>query len=67
MSKYSNLYVSLKSIDDQVMLFSQENFSTILDHLNKDKFIMLFERVDELYLPCAVNTDDIISIFQGTE
>ncbi len=49
------------------MLFSQENFSTILDHLNKDKFIMLFERVDELYLPCAVNTDDIISIFQGTE
>lgn len=43
-------------------MYSQESFASIMDYLNEDKFIMLFELENNLYLPCAINTEDIIAI-----
>lgn len=43
-------------------MYSNESFASILDLLNEDKFIMLFNLADGLYLPNAINTDDIFSI-----
>lgn len=44
------------------MVYSQESFTSIMDYLNEDKFIMLFEFENNLYLPCAINAADIIAI-----
>ncbi|WP_244159098.1 hypothetical protein [Bacillus proteolyticus] len=57
-----NLYVSLKSNDEQQTFFSNESFRDIMDYLNEEKFIMLVVLVDGLYLPFALNTDDISNI-----
>ncbi|PEY75268.1 hypothetical protein [Bacillus cereus] len=64
---YRSLYVSLKSYDEQQTFFSNESFKDIMDYLNEEKFIMLFDLMDGLYLPCALNTDDIIAIYRGKE
>ena len=64
---YRSLYVSLKSNDEQQTFFSTESFRDIMDYLNEEKFIMLFDLVDGLYLPCALNTDDISAIYRGKE
>ncbi|MGR2746465.1 hypothetical protein [Bacillus sp. N6] len=65
--KYQSLYVSLKSNDEQQTFFSNKSFKDIMDYLNEDKFIMLFDLVEGLYLPCTLNTDDIIAIYRGKE
>lgn len=67
MGNYRSLYVSLKSNDEQQTFFSTESFKDIMDYLNEDTFIMLFDLVDGLYLPCALNTNDIIAIYRGKE
>lgn len=67
MGKYQSLYVSLKSNDEQQTFFSNESFRDIMDYLNEEKFIMLFDLVDGLYLPVALNTDDISAIYRGKE
>ncbi len=67
LGNYRSLYVSLKSDDNQLTLFSNESFRDIMDYLNEEKFIMLFDLVDGLYLPCALNTDDISAIYRGRE
>ncbi|MED0826399.1 hypothetical protein [Bacillus pacificus] len=64
---YRSLYVSLKSNDEQQTFFSTESFRDIMDYLNEEKFIMLFDLVDGIYLPCALNTDDISAIYRGKE
>ncbi|WP_259417636.1 hypothetical protein [Bacillus toyonensis] len=64
---YRSLYISLKSNDEQQTFFSNESFKDIMDYLNEGKFIMLFDLVDGLYLPCALNTDDISAIYRGKE
>ncbi|WP_088311700.1 hypothetical protein [Bacillus cereus] len=64
---YRSLYVSLKSSDEQQTFFSTESFRDIMDYLNEEKFIMLFDLVDGIYLPCALNTDDISAIYRGKE
>ncbi|ANV74670.1 hypothetical protein BCM43_30095 (plasmid) [Bacillus thuringiensis] len=51
---YRSLYVSLKSNDEQQTLFSNKSFRDIMDYLNEEKFIMLYDLVDGLYLPCAL-------------
>ncbi|BCA37102.1 hypothetical protein BwiPL1_54840 (plasmid) [Bacillus wiedmannii] len=51
---YRSLYVSLKCNDEQQTLFSNKSFRDIMDYLNEEKFIMLYDLVDGLYLPCAL-------------
>lgn len=53
---YRSLYVSLKSNDEQQTLFSNKSFRDIMDYLNEEKFIMLYDLVDGLYLPCALKS-----------
>ncbi|SCC60724.1 Uncharacterized protein BTT61001_04928 [Bacillus thuringiensis] len=67
MDKYQSLYVSLKSNDEQLTFFSNESFRDIMDYLNEGKFIMLFDLVDGIYLPLALNIDDISAIYRGKE
>lgn len=67
MDKYRTLYVSLKSNDEQLTLFSKDSFRDIMDLLNEEKFIMLFDLINGLYLPCALNTDDISAIYRGED
>jgi hypothetical protein len=52
---YRSLYVSLKCNDELQTLFSNKSFfRDIMDYLNEEKFIMLYDLVDGLYLPCAL-------------
>lgn len=67
LDKYQSLYVSLKSNDEQLTFFSNESFRDIMDYLNEGKFIMLFDLVDGIYLPLALNIDDISAIYRGKE
>ncbi|MEZ2369989.1 hypothetical protein [Bacillus sp. RCC_6_1] len=62
MDKYRKLHLLLKDANQKVLVYSQESFDSIMDYLNEDKFIMLFELENNLYLPCAINTEDIIAI-----
>jgi hypothetical protein len=67
LDKYRKLYVSLKNEDELITLFSKESFSDIMDMLNEEKFIMLFDLRNGLYLPCALNTDHITVVFRGED
>ncbi|PFS27789.1 hypothetical protein COK47_25780 [Bacillus cereus] len=62
LDKYRKLHLLLKDANQKVLVYSQESFASIMDYLNEDKFIMLFELENNLYLPCAINTEDIIAI-----
>nr|WP_000362235.1 hypothetical protein [Bacillus thuringiensis] len=67
MDKYRKLYVSLKNEDELITLFSKESFSDITDMLNEEKFIMLFDLRNGLYLPCALKIDHITVVFRGED
>ncbi|MBE7106031.1 hypothetical protein FT637_24390 [Bacillus cereus] len=67
LDKYRTLYVLLKSNKEQLTLFSNESFSDIMDLLNEEKFTMLFDLKNGLYLPCAFNADDISAIYRGED
>ncbi|MCU5755665.1 hypothetical protein OCD05_05265 [Bacillus cereus] len=62
MDKYQKLHLILKDTNQKLLVYSQESFNSIMDYLNEDKFIMLFELENNLYLPCAINTAEIIAI-----
>lgn len=62
LDKYRKLHLILKDTNQKLLVYSQESFNSIMDYLNEDKFIMLFELENNLYLPCAINTADIIAI-----
>ncbi|PGB64718.1 hypothetical protein [Bacillus wiedmannii] len=62
MDKYRELHLILKDTDQKFLVYSQESFASIMDYLNEDKFIMLFELENDLYLPCAINTELIMAI-----
>ncbi|ENQ3106541.1 hypothetical protein SAMN04488168_101409 [Bacillus sp. 491mf] len=67
MSNYRKLHVTLKVPNKLIAMYSQESFASIMDLLNEDKFIMLFEQSNGLYNPLAVNTDNIIAIARAEE
>lgn len=67
LDKYRTLYVSLKRNDEQLTLFSKDSFRDIMYLLNEEKFIMLFDLINGLYLLCALNTDDISAIYRGED
>lgn len=59
--------MSLKRNDEQLTLFSKDSFRDIMYLLNEEKFIMLFDLINGLYLLCALNTDDISAIYRGED
>lgn len=62
LDKYRKLLLILKDTDQKLLVYSKESFTSIMDYLNEDKFIMLFELENDLYLPCAINTELIMGI-----
>ncbi|QIW22442.1 hypothetical protein [Bacillus thuringiensis] len=67
LNNYRKLQVTLKVPNKLIEMYSQESFASIMDLLNEDKFIMLFDLSNGLYIPCAVNTDNIVGISRAEE